>query len=125
MLGDEAYAIEHQRDNRDSVRFIRATIFIAWVLAGLLGALLGQIIPATWLEADLNLGYPASVVLMYLSASQLRARLWRPEQERSVVIAATGLCVLLALLLIQLFGPVYFWVPSVLAATLVLGRARL
>jgi predicted branched-subunit amino acid permease len=57
MLGDEAYAIEHQRDNRDSVRFIRATIFIAWVLAGLLGALLGQIIPATWLEADLNLGY--------------------------------------------------------------------
>ncbi|MCE8021076.1 AzlC family ABC transporter permease [Halomonas sp. MCCC 1A11036] len=123
MLGDEAYATEHERDSGPRVCWIRVTIFTTWVIAGLLGALLGQVIPTAWLGADMNLGYPASVVLMYLSVSQLRARLWSKEQQRPAVLAAAVLSAGVALLLIQLFGPVYFWIPSVLLATFILGRA--
>lgn len=123
MLGDEAYATEHERDSGAGVWWIRVTIFTAWGLAGLLGALLGQVIPTAWLGADVNLGYPASVVLMYLSASQLRARLWNNEQRRSAMLAAAGLSAGLALLLIQWFGPVYFWIPSILLAAVILGKA--
>ncbi|MCG6659791.1 AzlC family ABC transporter permease [Halomonas campisalis] len=123
MLGDEAYATEHERDSGASLGWIRITIFIAWALAGLLGALLGRVIPTAWLGAEVNLGYPASVVLMYLSAAQLRARLWHNGQRRAPVLAAAGMSAGLALLLIQWLGPVYFWIPSVLLATGILGRA--
>jgi predicted branched-subunit amino acid permease len=123
MLGDEAYATEHERDNAASVRWIRLTIFTAWVLAGLIGALLGQVIPAAWLGADVNLGYPASVVLMYLSATQLRARLWQQGQRKGALLAAAGVSAGLALLFILWLGPVYFWIPSVLLATVILRRA--
>ncbi|MFC7088272.1 AzlC family ABC transporter permease [Halomonas salifodinae] len=121
MLGDEAYATEHERDSGAGLWGIRLSIFAAWVLAGLVGALLGRVIPTNWLGADVNLGYPASVVLMYLSAAQLRARLWHNER-RSAVLAAAVLSAGLALLLIQWFGPVYFWIPSILLTTVILGR---
>jgi predicted branched-subunit amino acid permease len=125
MLGDEAYATEDELDARINVWRIRASLFVAWVLAGLCGALLGQVIPVQWLGSELNLGIPASVVLMYLSASQLRTRLWLRERGRASVLAASGLCAGVALLLILLLGPLYFWIPSVLLATVILGRAGL
>lgn len=128
MLGDEAYATEHESDSRRTVILIRGTIFGAWVGAGLLGAVLGQFIPAAWIGEDVNLGFPASVVLMYLSASQLRVRLWLAAGDgngRSGLLAAAGLCAGVSLLLINLLGPLYFWIPSVLAATVILGRSRI
>lgn len=125
MLGDEAYATEHERDSCASVWLIRVIIFIAWGLAGLLGALLGEVVPVAWLGAEVNLGYPASVVLLYLSASQLRTRLWLREQQRWMMLAAAGVCAGVALLLIHLIGPLYFWIPGVLLATVILERAGL
>lgn len=122
MLGDEAYAIEHERDSRACVWWIRVTIFITWVFAGLFGALLGQAISSDWPGADINLGYPASMVLMYLSVSQLRARLWNSKQPGLPVLATSVLNMGLVLLLIQLLGPVYFWVPGILLVTVILGR---
>lgn len=74
MLGDEAYATEHERDNPVTVLVIRATIFLTWALAGVLGAWLGKWLPLQWIGTEVNLGYPASVVLMYLSLAQLRSR---------------------------------------------------
>jgi len=120
MLGDEAYATERQADSPATVLMIRATIFLAWALAGVLGALLGQWLPAQWIGAEVNLGYPASVVLMYLSLSQLRSRL-TPARRRW--LARVGGCVLLSLVLIELLGTLYFWIPSVLLSTLLLSRA--
>ena len=128
MLGDEAYATEHEADNCQTVFLLRATIFGVWVLSGLLGALIGQFIPAAWIGEDVNLGYPASVVLMYLSVSQLRTRLRlakSPAHARSTLLAAMGLCAGLALLFITLLGPLYFWIPSILIATAILGRISL
>ena len=60
---------------------------------------------------------------MHLSALQLRARLWQvPGSSRTRGLAAAGLCAGVSLLLISLLGPLYFWIPSVLAATVILGR---
>ncbi|TFH86882.1 branched-chain amino acid ABC transporter permease [Billgrantia azerbaijanica] len=124
MLGDEAYATEREGDSAASVGWIRVTIFAAWVMAGVVGAWGGRVIPAAWLGNDVNLGYPASVVLMYLSATQLRARLLQASQRRFSMLAAAMLSAGVALLLIQGLGPVYFWIPSILLATAILGRAR-
>jgi predicted branched-subunit amino acid permease len=128
MLGDEAYATEQESDSWQSVLLIRATIFGAWVGSGLLGALLGQFIPTEWIGEDLNLSFPASVVLMYLSAFQLRTRLWLSQSEshhRSGLLAVAGLCAGVALFLITLVGPLYFWIPSVMTATYILGRTNI
>ncbi|WEK07298.1 MAG: AzlC family ABC transporter permease [Candidatus Pseudomonas colombiensis] len=125
MLGDEAYATEHEEDSPATVLLIRATIFFAWVVSGVLGALLGKLLPPEWIGNEVNLGYPASVVLMYLSLSQLRSRL-SVERNRLVgMLALVAVCVGLALLLILWMGPVYFWIPSVLLATAVLSKANL
>ncbi|MCW3480880.1 AzlC family ABC transporter permease [Neisseriaceae bacterium JH1-16] len=125
MLGDEAYATEQEQDRPAAVWVIRGTIYLAWVLAALLGALLGRLIPTAWIGANVNLGYPASVVLMYLSITQLRLRLFEPGKRAAQALVAVGLCAVTALLLIKLLGPVYFWIPSVLLATAILKRAKL
>lgn len=124
MLGDEAYATETDRDDWESLAIIRASLCVTWVAAGVAGALLGGLIPATWLDAHLNLGFPASVVLAYLSVSQLRARLPQLCPVNTRLLLAVLLCSLIALLLIMLLGPLYFWIPSVLIATLALARVR-
>lgn len=125
MLGDESYATEHERDGWTDVWQIRAILFATWVLAGLCGALLGRVIPPAWFGSEVNLGFPASVVLMYLSASQLRERLWRGVRGRWRVLAASALCAVLSLLLIYLLGPIYFWIPGIALASLILQRAGL
>ena len=124
MLGDEAYATESEQDNWASLAVIRATLFLTWVVAGVAGAVIGNLIPATWLAADLNLGFPASVVLMFLSASQLRSRLPQLSASHVRLLLAVALCTLVAVALIMLLGPLYFWIPSVLLATCVLARVR-
>ncbi|MCQ4313281.1 AzlC family ABC transporter permease [Pseudomonas stutzeri] len=124
MLGDEAYATEREQDSWTSLAVIRGSLFTTWVIAGVAGALIGSLIPAAWIDAELNLGFPASVVLMYLSISQLRARLPLLGDGKARLLLAVMLCALIAVLLILLLGPLYFWVPSVLLATLVLSRVR-
>lgn len=124
MLGDEAYATEKEQDHPATIFVIRSTIFIVWALAGLLGALVGKFIPAAWVGPEVNLGYPASVVLMYLSVSQLRLRVFVPGEQLLAKIVATCLCAASALTLIELVGLLYFWIPSVLIATAILARAK-
>ncbi|AXK57450.1 AzlC family ABC transporter permease [Pseudomonas protegens] len=121
MLGDEAYATEHERDNPVTVLVIRATIFLTWALAGVLGAWL----PLQWIGTEVNLGYPASVVLMYLSLAQLRSRLSLAHERRLAVLSMVALCVAVTLVLIMLLGTLYFWIPSVLISTVLLSRAKL
>jgi hypothetical protein len=64
-------------------------------------------------------------VLMYLSISQLRGRLLHVGERWLPMLGALTVCVLCAWGLIQWLGPVYFWIPSVLLATLILTWAKL
>jgi predicted branched-subunit amino acid permease len=122
MLGDEAYATESEQDSPATILAIRATIFIVWVLAAMVGVLIGALIPPSWTGRELNLAFPASAVLMYLSISQLRLRLGAGQPRPAPILLTVGLCGITALALIELIGPMYFWIPSVLIATMLLKR---
>lgn len=124
MLGDEAYASERDDDPPAAVLQIRLVIFLAWVLAGALGVLLGGALPETWISEDLNLGFPASAVLLYLAVSQLRKRIGALHRARLIAVAAVALCAAGSSGLILLLGPVYFWVPGVVLASWLLGGVR-
>lgn len=124
MLGDEAYATEREQDSWSSLFVIRGCLFLTWVAAGVTGAVIGSLIPATWLDADLNISFPASVVLMYLSVSQLCTRLPLLSRNTTGVLIAVLLSTLIAVSLIMLLGTLYFWIPSVLLATFVISRVR-
>ncbi len=124
MLGDEAYASERDDDSPGVVLRIRLVIFLVWVLAGVLGAALGEVLSDSWLGDDLNLAFPASAVLLYLAASQLKNRIGSLQGDWRVTLMRVGLAAAGASGLILLLGPVYFWGPGVLLATWLLGRSR-
>lgn len=122
LLGDEAYAIEHENDNGTSILVIRLTIYGAWVLSTVVGALVSDQFPLS-LSGGINLGFPASVVLLVLSFGQLKDRVPQiaaPWRRRFVEI---GVCIAAAMLLLALFGPVWFWLPSIAISSWRLWRA--
>ncbi len=125
MLGDEAYATEKEQDNPADIFIIRSTIFVFWFLAALAGAVIGGLIPSDWISADLNLGYPASVVLMYLTLMQLRFRVRESNRSLIPVLTVFGLCAAIAALLIHFIGFVYFWIPSILITAIIIMKSDL
>lgn len=122
MLGDEAYAVETTQDATSSIVTIRLTIYAVWVLSNTAGALLILFIPHQRLNPEINLGFPASVVLLALSLGQLKVRVpqinagWR---RRAIEMAA---CVFVALGLLVLVGKVWFWLPSIAFSTWRMSR---
>lgn len=122
MLGDESYATERNHDHTSAVLIIRGTLFATWVLSGMVGALIARFIPANWVGTGMNLGYPASVVLMYLCVTQIRSRMFKELTRVAPSLWATGLCIVTSLALIKLIGPMYFWIPSILIASVILRR---
>jgi predicted branched-subunit amino acid permease len=123
LLGDEAYAIEQGGDAHGDILIIRASIFAAWVVSSTLGALAAGLLPSQLFGAGVNVGFPASVVLLYLSFSQLKARLGGAGMAGAARFGAIALCVALALALVAVLGPIYFWIPSILLTALVLRIA--
>lgn len=118
-LGDEAYATEKNSDTVRETVCIRLTIFTLWVVSGGLGAVIAQSIPHTWLSTDIHLGFPASVVLVYLSALQLKTRIVGVYRKRIAMIVA---CLILAIAFYSLLGAIYFWLPSVAMTALLLDK---
>lgn len=119
LLGDEAYATERNSDTAKETLIIRLIIFLFWVGAGVLGALIGQIIPDAWLSTDIHLGFPASVVLVYLSVSQLKRHVAGLYRRLPLMVAA---CLLLAGTFHEWLGPTFFWIPSVIITAIVLSK---
>lgn len=124
LLGDEAYAIEKDGDPVRNVMVIRSTIFAAWALSTVAGTLAAAMIPARFVDPALNLGFPASVVLLYLSFGQLRARLMDMGTRRLRQAAGFALCAVIAAAAIAVLGPTYFWIPSIALCTWVLWRMQ-
>lgn len=117
MLGDEAYAIERTNDSPGDTSIIRITIFITWVISGVVGALIAQAIPDAWISKDLHLGFPASAVLIYLSIAQLKERMKGLFNQQLLPLAT---CSAISICLIGLLGPVFFWLPSVAITAIIL-----
>ena len=112
LLGDEAYALEHERDTFTAVLVTRLTIYLTWVTATAAGVLIASLVPSTWFGPGVNLGFPASVVLLVLCFGQLKVRVPRiaaPWWRRLLELA---LCVAVALLLLATLGKTWFWLPS-------------
>jgi len=123
MLGDEAYATESLSDGSRTTLLIRSVIFITWVLSALAGAALGQSIDTPWPGNSVNLGFSASAVLIFLSVSQLRLRIFAGDQFAVSRVGAVLVGLAVALALIYLLGPVYFWVPGIIATSVLFAKA--
>lgn len=123
LLGDEAYAVERPHDPHASILAIRLTIYGAWVLSTLIGAFATELIPHSLLVEDINLGFPASAVLLVLSLGQLKARVPQISASWRRRLLEIGLCVAVALLLFTLLGRAWFWLPSIGFSTWRLWRA--
>jgi predicted branched-subunit amino acid permease len=123
LLGDEAYALELPHDPKASILAIRLTIYGAWVSSTVVGALATGLLPRGLLVGNINLGFPASVVLLVLSLGQLKARVPLISAAWSRRLMEVGLCVAVALLLFTLLGRVWFWLPSIGFSTWRLWRA--
>nr|WP_233170961.1 AzlC family ABC transporter permease [Herbaspirillum sp. ASV7] len=117
MLGDEAYAVERERDCAAVVVTIRSTIYGVWIFSNVVGALLFSLIPQELFDRGVNLGFPASLVLLALSLGQIKIRLPRicaSWQRRTFEIA---ICVAVAIVLLLFLGKVWFWLPSIAFST--------
>lgn len=123
LLGDEAYALEQPHDPKASILAIRLTIYGAWVVSTVIGVFATDFIPHSLLVRHINLGFPASAVLLVLSLGQLKARVPQIAAPWSRRLLEIGLCVAVALLLFTLLGRAWFWLPSVGFSTWRLWRA--
>ncbi|MFO7527497.1 MAG: AzlC family ABC transporter permease [Marinobacter sp.] len=121
MLGDEAYATERSSDTVLETLVIRSTIFVFWVVSGVIGALIAQAIPSAWLSNGIHLGFPASVVLVYLSVTQIKMQVSGVYLRPLVMLAA---CLVLAVACYEWLGPTYFWIPSVLITAIILDKGK-
>lgn len=112
LLGDEAYALELESDPWRRVAAIRATIYVTWVLSHVFGVLIASLIPKEFVSTDIQLGFPASLVLMLLSLEQLKSRVPQIGAPLIRIAAEIFLCVSIALSLFLWLGPLWFWLPS-------------
>lgn len=119
MLGDEAYATEKLSDTVKDTICIRLTIFVFWVVSGIAGALIAKTIPNDWLSTNIHLGFPASVVLVYLSVSQIKMRVSGRYHMQLVMV---GVCVLSIVIFYLLLGSTFFWIPSIITTAIILGK---
>ncbi len=123
MLGDEAYALEHERDTFAAVLATRLTIYVVWVASTVAGVLAAGLVPHAWFGEGVNLGYPASVVLLVLSFGQLKLRVPQVAAPWQRCLLEIVLCIAVALLLLAAVGKTWFWLPSVGFSTWRLWKA--
>jgi predicted branched-subunit amino acid permease len=123
LLGDEAYALELENDPLRRIATIRITIYATWVISNVIGVLVADLIPKGLISADLQLGFPASLVLMILSFGQLKTRVPRIDATRVRKTAEILLCIAVALMFFAWLGRVWFWLPSLAFSSWRLWRA--
>lgn len=113
MLGDEAYALDREQANSVEIFITRFMIYGTWVASSVVGLLLAGLIPKQLLSISMNLGYPASIVLLVLSFNQLKTRIPQISSPWTRVCLEMLICVLVAVILLSLMGKVWFWLPSI------------
>lgn len=73
-LGDEAYSIEKPGDSTADLIFIRFSIYFVWIFASIFGFYFSTYIPSNLTGESVNIAFPASVVLFYLSISKIKSQ---------------------------------------------------
>lgn len=118
ILGDEAFATERADDSVTVVLTIRFCIFASWILSGIAGYLMADILPIAEISEKLPLTFPASAVLLFLCVSQLKALTKKSAETKQssyfLTFVAFSLAIFIALALISLIGPIFFWVPCII-----------
>lgn len=122
LVGDEAYALENERDTVTAVLTTRLTIYGAWVTSTVAGALAASFVPRAWVDG-MNLGFPASVVLLVLSFRQLKLRIPKIAAPWRRCLLELAICIVVALLLLTVLGKTWFWLPSMAFSTWRLRKA--
>ncbi|MFT5719797.1 MAG: 4-azaleucine resistance transporter AzlC [Motiliproteus sp.] len=107
-LCDEAYAIE-QNYNQKEMLIIRFSIFICWIIFGVLGGVIAERFPDV-LPENINISFPASLVLLFLAISQLQVRSFN---SGLVTMPKAVLGLLISAGFYYVLGAVYFWIPSI------------
>ena len=123
ILGDEAFVLEQAVHEPAHMLVVRLTIYGVWVLSSVAGVLVAGMMPLELLDPRVNLGFPASVVLLVLSFSQLKARVPSIRASWPRRIFEIALCVLAALAFYALLGRIWFWLPSIAFSTWRLWKA--
>lgn len=116
LLGDEAFALEHSTDPIATVAAIRLSIFGTWVVSSVGGVWLANLLPDLSVLENINIGIPASLVLLTLSAQQINQRLFKKQRAKEL-LRELIFCVGIALAFFWLLGPLWFWLPSILLMT--------
>ena len=116
LLGDEAFALEHSDDHFATIAAIRLSIFGAWVTSSVFGVFLAKMLPELSLIENINIGIPASLVLLILSVQQINERLFKTHRSKEL-FRELLVCVSIALIFFWLLGPLWFWLPSIALMT--------
>lgn len=127
-LADESYATETKDDDVRTRATIRIGILLFWMLSTLAGCAMAALLPGTVSSQLAGLTFPISAILFALSlmnvigyvGGEVLSSKHRSTTTLAAVVSAAGV----ALLLIQVLGERYFWIPSIFASWLILSRAR-
>jgi Predicted branched-chain amino acid permease (azaleucine resistance) len=123
ILGDEAFVLEQGVHEPAHMLVVRLTIYGAWVLSSVAGVWMGGMIPLGLLDSRVNLGFPASMVLLVLCFGQLKVRVPSIRASGPRCVFEIALCVLAALAFYALLGRIWFWLPSIAFSTWRLWKA--
>lgn len=116
LVGDEAYALEQERDTVAAVLATRLTIYGAWVTSTVAGTLAASLVPRAWIDG-INVGFPASVVLLVLSFEQLKLRIPTIPAPWCRRLSELAICISAALIFLVVLGKTWFWLPSMAFST--------
>ncbi len=118
-LGDEAYAIE-QGYSQKNMLMARFSLFSCWVISGVLGGVLASVFPYL-IPDNVNLGFPASAVLLFLGISQLQGK---PLKSGLITIPKILTGFIISGLFYFFLGKVYFWIPSIVVISVFVYMLR-
>lgn len=118
-LGDEAYAIE-QGYSQKNMLIARLALFSCWVISGVLGGVLASVFPYL-IPDNVNIGFPASTVLLFLAISQLQGK---PFKSGLITMPKVLIGFIISGLFYFFLGKVYFWIPSIVVISVFIYMFR-
>ena len=128
FLADESYAVERKEYGVAEKAIVRLTIVSFWALTTSVGVLLSGVLPAVVRESLAGLTFPISAILILLAWDNVTAFAGakggniRRHLRANKKLHAIALCACVSVFCIAVIGPVYFWLPGIIASYFLLGK---